>query len=86
METSNAAASSNTLIRILGLSITTVAFMAMTASVANGEEPSEKPQYAEWVVSYNDANMRTWTSGTKNVTNEAMKLLMRAVISTDRKE
>ena len=38
------------------------------------------------VVSYNDAKMRTWTSGTKNPTNEAMKLLMRAVSATDEKE
>ena len=31
------------------------------------------------VVSYNDAKMRKWTSGTKNPTNKAMKRLMMAV-------
>ena len=32
------------------------------------------------VVSYNDATLRTWTSGKKNPTNQAMKLLVAAVI------
>ena len=32
------------------------------------------------VVSYNDANMRTWTSGRKNPTNTVMKLLVEAVV------
>ncbi len=34
------------------------------------------------VVSYNDAKMRKWTSGTENPTNEAMKLLIMAVEPT----
>jgi len=33
------------------------------------------------VVSYNDAKMRTWTSGRKNPTNQAMKLLVAAIDS-----
>ncbi len=33
------------------------------------------------VVSYNDANLRVWTSGPKNPTNTAMKLLVDAVVS-----
>ena len=32
------------------------------------------------VVSYNDANMQTWTSGSRNPTNTAMKLLVDAVV------
>ncbi len=33
----------------------------------------------DMVVSYNDATMRNWTSGKENPTNEAMKLLVKAV-------
>ena len=32
------------------------------------------------VVSYNDANMHTWTSGRRNPTHTAMKLLIDAVV------
>lgn len=35
------------------------------------------------VVSYNDANLREWTSGRKNPTNTAMKLLVESVVSKE---
>jgi CubicO group peptidase (beta-lactamase class C family) len=37
----------------------------------------------EIVVSYNDATMRDWTSGEKNPTNTAMKLLTESVVTRD---
>jgi hypothetical protein len=38
----------------------------------------------DMVVSYNDANMRQWTSGKANPTNTAMKLLVAGVVRPDR--
>ena len=40
----------------------------------------------ETVVSYNDAKMKKWTSGEKNPTDTAMKLLIEAVMPADRRQ
>ena len=53
----------DTIIRISGLALMTLAFMVMTATVAKGEQPAEKPQYAEWVVSFNDAVQQSKKDG-----------------------